>query len=156
MGFNASFLMTVWVRGLNVDRLQCTITVKGCDLLTVLRAGGTSGQFPEIYSNYTKEIYILLIVILASWPILSDLGVSAGGILLPSQHVQPLQSVTRRQCNVLLGISSWWCNMPSTSSSWYRTTCVDARCSRSKEIRWGRSGHWSAVILLVSQYWWCQ
>ena len=70
----------------------------------MLRAGGTSGQFPEIYSNYTKEIYILFIVILASWPILSDLGVSAGGILLPSQHVQPLQGVTRLQCNVLLGI----------------------------------------------------
>ena len=52
----------------------------------------------------TKEICILLIVILASWRILIDLGVSAVGILLPSQHVQPLQSVTRLQCNILLGI----------------------------------------------------
>ena len=130
------------------------INIKGCNILTVLRTGGTSGRFPWIYWNCTKLTCFLLIVILASWPILGDLGVSSGGILLPSQHVQLLQSVTRPQCNVVLGISSWWSNLPSTRSSWYSTTCVDARWSRSKEIK--GSGHWSVVILLVSQYWWCQ
>ena len=73
-------------------------------IYTIPRTEGISGQIPKICPNETKEICSLLIVILASWPILSDLGVSAGGILLPSQHVRPLQRVARLQCNLLIGI----------------------------------------------------
>ena len=74
--------------GLVIDSVQKVKLKNGCDFYVHNTENWcTSGQIPKICSNETKEICILLIVILASWPILSDLGVSAGGILLPSQHV---------------------------------------------------------------------